>query len=261
MSELAGARPLAVVGDVHGNYGWMRTVVKSAAREGVQTVIQVGDFGLDWPGAMRGRLEQRLNRLLVELDMEIVVSPGNHDNMSVISTLEVEDDNLIRWRSNIGVLPKGGRTVIEGLRIGGLGGALSVDKKFRAEGKNWWADEEPTREQAEQLVAGGPIDVLIAHDAPMGVLVRSSMDLPAELVEQANQTRILLREVVDRLAPANVLCGHWHQRIIHELPAHPDGRVTRVDVLNMENSREGNAVLVWPGSTPLRIETLFIRGM
>lgn len=259
MSKFAGARPLAVVGDVHGAYGWMRTVVKSAAREGVQTVIQVGDLGLDWPGAMRGRLEQRLNRLLIEHEMDLICSPGNHDNMTAISTLPVQDDGLITWRSNIKILPKGGRTVIEGLRIGGLGGAMSIDRAWRTLGRNLWADEEPTREQAEQLVAGGPIDVLIAHDAPMGVPVRSSINPPAELVEQANQTRILLREVVDRLAPRHVLCGHWHQRVIHEL-THPDGRSTRTDVLNMENSREGNAVLVWPGSTPLPIEPLFIRG-
>ena len=260
MSEFTGVRPIAVVGDVHSAFGWMRTVVKSAAREGVHTIIQVGDLGLDWPGAMRGRLEARLNRLLVEHEMELICSPGNHDNVTVISILPVQDDGLIHWRSNIKILPKGGRTVFGELRIGGLGGALSVDKAFRREGRDWWPDEAPTREHAEHLVTGAPIDILIAHDAPWGVPVRSSMDLPAELVDQANQTRILIREVVDYMAPAYVFCGHWHQRVIHELN-HPDGRVTRVDVLNMENSREGNAVLVWSGSSmPLRIEPLFVRG-
>ncbi|MHA7191127.1 metallophosphoesterase family protein [Arthrobacter sp. MDT2-16] len=260
MSEFTGTRPIAVAGDWHGHLGFAQAVVKSAAREGVKTLIQVGDFGLDWPGAMRGRFEQRLNRLLVDLEMELLVSAGNHDNMSVISALPVTDEGLIRWRSNISVLPKGGRTVIEGLRIGGLGGALSVDGRFRIPGKDWWPEEEePTRDQAEALVAGGSVDVLIAHDAPMGTPVRSSLELSAELVEQANQTRTLLREVVDRLAPAHVFCGHWHQRVIHELN-HPDGRMTRVDVLNMENSREGNCVLVWPGRTPLRVVPLLVRG-
>lgn len=150
------------------------TVVKSAAREGVRTIIQVGDFGLDWPGAMRGRLEDRLNRLLIDHDMKLICSPGNHDNLTRISQLDVQDDGLIHWRFNITVLPKGGRTVIEGLRIGGLGGAMSVDKAHRREGRDWWPDEAPTREQAEHLVAGGPIDVLVTHDAAWGVPVRSS---------------------------------------------------------------------------------------
>jgi hypothetical protein len=41
---------------------------------------------------------------------------------------------------------------------------------------------------------------------------------------------------------------------------HADGRMSRVYVLDKEYSREGNAVLVWPGEAPLRIEPLLIRG-
>lgn len=42
-------------------------------------------------------------------------------------------------------------------------------------------------------------------------------------------------------------CGHWHQRRIYEL-ARPSGGVTRVDVLNMENSSWGMACLSGQGS-------------
>ncbi|WP_193343086.1 metallophosphoesterase [Pseudarthrobacter sp. AB1] len=259
MSETSGSGLLGVVGDWHGNQQWAVTAIRSAARENVTTLIHVGDFGLDWPGARRGRYEQKLNRALAEHGIMMVVSPGNHDNLSRIGQLDVEEDGLITWRSNIKVLPKGGRTVISGLRIGGLGGAYSVDQAWRTEGKDWWPDEEPTVEQAERLVADGPVDILITHDAPAGVPVRSGLDLPADVVAGADRTRILLREVADQLKPPLLFCGHWHQRETHDLE-HPDGRVTRVDVLDMENSREGNGVLVWPGSTPLRVEPLFIRG-
>lgn len=34
--------------------------------------------------------------------------------------------------------------------------------------------------------------------------------------------------------------------------------MTRVDVLNMEKSRSGNGVLVWPGDSPLLVERLYI---
>lgn len=33
-----------------------------------------------------------------------------------------------------------------------------------------------------------------------------------------------------------------------------------MDVLNMEHSKNGNGVLVWPGSPPLRLEPLHISG-
>lgn len=257
MSE-ASLSPIAVFGDWHGD-NWALKAIGSAAREGARTIIHVGDFSLDWPGAKRGRYEQRLNRALAEHGAWLIVSPGNHDNLTNINKLQVQDDGLIFWRSNIKVLPKGGRITIEGLRIGGLGGAYSIDQEWRREGKDWWADEEPTLEQAERLIQAGPVDVLVTHDVPAGVPVRSGLDLPAHIVEKANRTRILLREVVDTLRPAHVFCGHWHQRLIHELQ-HPSGPPTRVDVLGMETSPAGNGVLVWPGDTPLRIEPLLIKG-
>jgi predicted phosphodiesterase len=250
--------PLVVVGDWHGHQGWGLSAIRSAAREGAKVIIHVGDFGFDWPGAKRTRYEARLNQSLVEYGITLIISPGNHDNHDTIEKLHVESDGLATFRSNIMVLPKGGRTEIEGLRIGGLGGAFSVDKEWRQKGKDWWANEEPTAEDAERLVAGGPLDVLITHDAPAGVPLRSNLDLPHDMVEQSMRTRWLLRTVVDTLAPPHVFCGHWHQRVVHQI-THAKGCVTRVDVLNMENSRHGNGVLVWPGTPPLRVEPLDIR--
>lgn len=252
-------RPLAVAGDWHGDQGWAIAALRSAAREGVSTILHVGDFALDWPGAKRGRYEARLNKYLIEVGITLIVSGGNHDNWETLDRLPVQDDGLATYHSNIRILPRGSRTQICGMVVGGLGGAFSVDQGHRTEGKDWWRNEEPTPEEAQRLIAGGPVDVLITHDAPAGVPLKGDFELPPEISRRAEQTRILLREVVDALAPAHVFCGHWHQRRIHEL-THQDGRVSRVDVLNKEHSREGNAVLVWPGKAPLRIEPLSIRG-
>lgn len=251
-------RPIAVFGDWHGAAGWALASIRSAAREGARTAIHVGDFGLDWPGAKRGRYEAKLNKYLIHLGVTLVVSGGNHDNWDTLEKLLVEDDGLATIRSNIRVLPRGGRTMIEGLSVGGLGGAFSVDYEHRTEGKDWWPNEEPTRQDAQALITGSPLDILITHDAPAGVPLTGDFQLSTELTEKANQTRDLLREVVDALAVPHLFCGHWHQRLIHEL-SHSDGTVTRVDVLNMENSRHGNGVLVWPGQVPLRIDPLEIR--
>lgn len=251
--------PFAVAGDWHGNLGWAIMAIRSAAREGVRTILHVGDFGFDWPGPKRARYEERLNKYLLQFGIILVVSGGNHDNWETLKKLPVEQDGLAIFRSNIRVLPRGGRTELGGLIIGGLGGAFSVDYGHRTQGKDWWGDEEPTPEEAQRLIARGPVDVLITHDAPTGVPLAGDFQLPPELIARADRTRHLLREVVDALAPPHVFCGHWHQRRIHEL-VHSDGRISRVDVLNKENSRVGNAVLVWPGEVPLHIEPLSIRG-
>lgn len=255
---MSAPQPLAVFGDWHGDSGWALTAIRSAALEGARTAIHVGDFGLDWPGAKRGRYEAKLNRYLADLGVTLVISGGNHDNWDTLEKLPVEDDGLATVRSNIRVLPRGGRTMIEGLAIGGLGGAFSVDYEHRTVGKDWWPNEEPTREEADALMARGPLDILITHDAPKGVPLTGDFRLSPELTEKANKTRDLLQEVVDSLDVPHVFCGHWHQRRIHEL-SNSNGTVTRVDVLNMKNSRHGNGVLVWPGTAPLRIDPLEIR--
>lgn len=248
-----------IAGDWHGDLAWAVLTARSAAREGANTILHVGDFGLDWPGPKRARYEFKLNKHLIELGISLIVSGGNHDNWKTIQKLPVELDGLATFRSNIRVLPRGGRTQINGLIVGGLGGAFSVDRCHRIEGKDWWRDEEPTQEEANKLIADGEVDILITHDAPAGVPLKSEFDLPPDLSMQADQTRRLVRRVVDALAPPHVFCGHWHQRKLHLLERQ-DGRVTRVDVLNKEHYRTENAVLVWPGQKPFRVEPLLIRG-
>jgi hypothetical protein len=232
--------------------------IRSGARESVRTALHVGDFGFDWRGAKRGGYESKLNKCLADLGLTLIISGGNHDNWETLAKLRVEHDGTAVVRSNIRVLPRGGRTTVEGLVVGALGGAFSVDYQHRTEFKDWWSNEELTPEEAEKLVADGPLDILITHDAPAGVPLRSDFKLTPELTEKAERTRTLLRDAVDSTAVPHVFCGHWHQRRIHEL-IHPDGRTTRVDILNMENSRLGNGVLVLPGDPPPRIEPLVIR--
>jgi hypothetical protein len=256
---MAPSQPIAIFGDWHGNTGWAITALRSAARAGVRTSLHVGDFGLDWPGAKRGRHEQKVNGYLESLGLTLIVSGGNHDNWETLAKLPVEGDGTSKIRSRIKVLPRGGRTTVEGLIVGGLGGAFSVDLEHRTEGKDWWANEEPTREEAESLTAGGPLDILLTHDVPAGVPLKGGFQVRADLAERAERTRLLLREVVDTISVPNVFCGHWHQRRIHTIQ-HPDGRETRVDVLNMENSRLGNGVLVWPDGAGLRVKPIEISG-
>lgn len=251
--------PIAIFGDWHGAAaGWGVTAVRSAAREGARHGIHVGDFGLEYPGKARGRAEAKLNRRLVELGMTLWLSPGNHDNHDYIASLNEREDGTREARSNIRVLPFGSRTMIEGLRIGALGGAYSIDAGYRREGFDWWAKEEPSEGEAKELVSGGSVDVLVSHDAPAGVPVKSTITLRSEILERANKTRMLLADVVRELEPPLLVCGHYHQRLIHELK-HPGGGVTQVHVLDMENSRAGNGILVWPDT--LKVEPLFIKGI
>ncbi|MBG6179992.1 metallophosphoesterase family protein [Arthrobacter sp. CAN_A1] len=249
--------PIGVIGDTHAHLGWTLGCIDAAAKAGVRTLISVGDFGLDFPGPQRGRLEKKVNQVLLERNMRLVISPGNHDNWETIEKLPVDKNGTSTFHTNIRILPRGGRTVVEGLIVGGLGGAYSIDQKHRSAGRDWWPDEAPTQQEADKLVAGGPVDVLITHDVPLSISMKSDLNLPSDVVAMANRTRLLLDRVIHELKPPNVFSGHWHRRLISELKLE-DGSITRIDVLANELSIEGNAVLVWPGSSPLRIETMSV---
>lgn len=250
---------LVFIGDTHGDTSWMRTVLRSAARAGVRSLIHVGDDAFDWPGRNRPKHANRVNHMLEDHGQKLFYSLGNHDNWDTGLKLKIEPDGLATWRPNIRVFPRGGRAVIEGLTVGSIGGAYSIDASHRTPGMSWWDSEEPTREDAQRLIDGGPVDVLVTHDVPLAVPMVGDFKLPPGVVDRANVTRRLLQDVVDELRPPHVFCGHWHQRKTHEL-VHPDDSVTVVEVLANEYNRRTNAVLVTQGEQGLVVEPLDLSG-
>lgn len=258
----SGGTPFVIAGDWHGDTSWARAVVKTAAAAGVKRIFHVGDLAVLWPGAKKGRFDQRLNTMLEERGMDLVFIDGNHDNHTELRTLPIGDDRLARVRSHILYLPRGERIEYVGLTIGGLGGAFSVDCEWRAPGKDWWPRiEEVEPQDVDKLVAGGSVDILLTHDVPANFagLTNELRNLSEEVQALSRVSRALLQDAVDALKPPHVFCGHWHQRRIGGI-SHENGSITRVDVLHCDGSRPGNAVLVWPGTPPLRVEPLIIQG-
>lgn len=246
---------VAVTGDWHGNLGWARDVVRSAARHGVGTILHVGDFGALWPGRAKGRFEARLNYDLQQAGIQLIFIGGNHDNWAELEKLPVTADGTASLLSNIKYLPRPGRTLVHGLTVGGLGGAFSIDYQYRTEGKDWWANEEPTQGDIEELASGGPLDILLTHDAPAGIELESAFDLPEDIIIRARTTRDLLAEATTRIRPGIVFSGHWHQRTTGFV--YPGtGAPIRVEVLDMDGSRFGNTVLFRVGPGGLEVEKL-----
>jgi predicted phosphodiesterase len=256
----SSARPIVVAGDWHGDLQWARQVIRAAHAAGAKTILHVGDLGVLWPGRGKGRFDAKLDRYLDAFNMDLFFADGNHDNHVELRALEVGPDGLAAVLPRIKYLPRAGRTVVQGIRIGALGGAYSVDHPWRTPGVDWWPGvEEVAPQDVEKLIAGGPVDILLAHDVPAAVELQSKWDdLDADTIAQAQVSRDLLQNAVDTLRPPNVFSGHWHIRRT-EFIHHVSGEETRVDVMDMDGSREGNAVLVRPGER-LLIEPLIVGG-
>lgn len=238
----------AVMGDFHGHVQHFRAVTRTLKSSGIDLLFGVGDVGFDFPGAFRGKTEKRMRLLLEENGVDFVWVLGNHDNHESIVAKKLNPDGTRRISDRNSNLPNGQVIELDGVRIGALGGAYSVDRKWRTAGKDWWPQEEPTEEEAERLIAAslqGPrLDIMLTHDVPLAVSgLRGLPGLSTETVERANRTRTLLQETARQIRPKVLFAGHWHQRLCSEL-IWDDGTNTRVEVLAAEQSWGGNLVEV-----------------
>jgi hypothetical protein len=215
-----------VVGDLHGQVGQMDAIGREAARHQIDTIVQVGDFGL-WPGkevSWFNHVEAAMSANGVNL---LIWIDGNHENHSQLKWLaerQRDADGLVTMRGQDGdgplvcYAPRGSRWVWSGVRFGTLGGAFSVDHSMRQAGQTWWpgagpGGEEPSQEEADRLITGGPLDVLFSHDAP------TMVDLANISTRAASR---FLPESDERRSPG---CGGQLGS-----PGHPWGHLRRRDL-------------------------------
>jgi hypothetical protein len=115
-------------------------------------------------------------------------------------------------------LPRGTRWTWHGLRFVALGGAHSVDGIWRRQQNLLWQREERiTPADVARTVAGGPADVLVAHDCPTGIAIPGidvGREQPPPFPEiellRAGEHRQILREVVNQIRPRVIWHGHYH---------------------------------------------------
>lgn len=232
-------RRIVVAGDWHGSLGWAVDVVERAHHHGAHLIVQLGDFGALWPGD-GGRFERRLDARLARRDMQVLFIAGNHDVWPELVKLPLDDDGFGVLRSRIRYAPQGYRFRVGGRTFGVLAGAHSVDQDVRTAGVDWWPEEEPTQADVDRL-GDAPLDVLLAHDAPLGAPLASELNLPPG--HPADGPRELITQAVERTRPRLLLHGHWHQRASYTV-AHAGG-ATRVEALGCDGDMTGgDAVLL-----------------
>lgn len=232
---------IGIMGDTHGSTNWVKGyALGKFKREGIQTIIQVGDFGI-WPGERGGLFAKAVNAELKKNDQEIIVVPGNHEDWTKINSLPEYDDGFLSFRDNIRVAPRGHRWEMDGKTFVGLGGAPSVDRQWRLHGMKisladwktseemlagrgaglrdkqlWWPEEQITEEDVAKTIAGGYADVFVAHDAPHGVqtietrIAGNPMGFWEGDLAYAEVGRERMTRAFEGVKPKLFLHGHYH---------------------------------------------------
>jgi hypothetical protein len=163
---------IGLAGDWHGNRAWAAGRIMSVGDRGIHTLLHVGDFGI-WPGSSGARYLEGIEATCRRYRVTVYVTAGNHEDWPrlLASPREERDDfgELIWLTDHVAVFPRdpsGHRFHIDGRSFLSLGGAPSLDFEWRIPGETWWSEEMLPRETVARVVADGPADVMITHDAP-----------------------------------------------------------------------------------------------
>ncbi len=207
-------RRIAICGDLHGNLPWIRTISRAikVLTPDIDTVIQAGDWWADHPDIDEAFQEAGITRVFSVL--------GNHEPWGAISPLLTQHPGeAIRISKLQWLLPRPYRLNVGGRSVLCLGGATSIDRRYRTEGIDWWPEEAITDRQFEMATAGGPAEIMITHESPAGTPVRAVQEIlrtnplgipEAERVASA-ASRVRVKQVWDSVMPKLLAHGHMHQ--------------------------------------------------
>lgn len=248
---------VAVAGDWHGNAKWAVSAIRQmcARLPEPRIILHAGDFGV-WPddgtfmwiGELRHRQTylEAVSEALETANARLWFVDGNHEDHPYLASLTEgmrDDDACVAYR--ISHLRRGYRWTWHGKRWLALGGAVSVDKLARREGKDWFPQEAITDEQEASVIAAGPADVLLSHDAPRDapmVLMRPPPALWAPVIPSADAHRDRMQRICETVKPSYVFHGHYHQDHIYDISNTRWGEC-RFTALNMDGTQHNWGIL------------------
>ncbi|WP_280762136.1 metallophosphoesterase family protein [Prescottella agglutinans] len=202
--------------------------IRVAVDAGADAILHVGDFGYTFDR----RFMNDVDDALAHHNMVLGFVDGNHEDFYRLRTAALQQgaQGVTYMRPRILHLHRGYRWQWGDISFLALGGAHSVDKPWRTPGKSWWPEEAITFDQANDVILGGPADVMICHDAPTGVTIPgidgNPYGFPEMEIRAADQHRDLLRAVVDAVQPRHL--WHWHYHVRYDDLLHGDGYTTHV---------------------------------
>ena len=240
IQTLSTVTRIGVLGDLHGDLFHVLEVSRMLAGRGVRVLLQLGDFGVIWPGHNWASDVAKLSRRLAEHRQSFFFVDGNHEFFPNLHKFPIRADGL-RWiASNIAHLPRGFRTLIGGQHVlAALGGANSIDRSHRSPGHSWWPEEAITEADLTEI-GSERADVLVGHEVPQHVpgleqLLTDEDQWAPQDVRYAKQGRAMFHRALLQTRPRLSLGGHYHCFIDETITSYTATGVfpTRVVVLDM----------------------------
>lgn len=207
---------IALLGDIHGSVEALLSGARSAHKSGATLLIQVGDFGV-YPSYFDALCEA------ADLSpIPIYFIDGNHEHYPMVRSWPSSTPTT--FGTDLTYIPRGTVLELDGLRVGFLGGAGSIDYAYRTAGGDWFPDDEQIKDhEVERLVASGPVDVLVTHTPPRSVIDQFFDTTPAKAasarrmfgaaLDWTDPSADKVQAAWDALNRPMLYCGHMHRAI------------------------------------------------
>ena len=205
-------KDIMVVGDVHGNWGELNTLIN---RRKPKMILQCGDMGIfpHYHGSKNfdgtGKPWNYYN--IKNPNTDIYFADGNHENFDYLD--ELIDTNgrknpiELPGFKNVFYMPRASVFKLpDGRNVMFMGGALSIDKDSRIIGNTWWHQEEIQRRDMEDL-PDIKIDIMITHTLPSQCYTYIKGQIKS--VYNDNSCR-WLDIIFDEYRPKKWYFGHMH---------------------------------------------------
>lgn len=222
-------RPIIGLGDVHGNFQYIKDYILRNHMCNCD-ILQVGDFGVGFID----QFEQMnvlgdLNAKLRENNIHMWIWRGNHSDPSYF------DGHLTNYFSNLHLMEDYTVITLDGTRILGVGGAISIDRNPRMSDERQYAKigkqidlyfrDESFKLDEEKLRLVEDIDILVTHTTPdfcfpdnkngFGMLVESYAKEDSKLIDDLKEERINITKMwnifKEKNNPKFHLYGHYHR--------------------------------------------------
>lgn len=196
---------LFLVGDIHGYFSYLEAIVNRISEFAPDAmIVQVGDFGY-WP---------KLEKTWHKLAMPVHFIDGNHEYIpDLIKIKEITEV----W-PGAHYIPRGTQLKLGEKNVLFVGGANSVDYKYRTLGEDYFIEEVLGDAETSKILESVPqTDLIVTHTPPIKCIeanfdkqALSHFGLPYAWLDVSSWN---VDSLWTRLNMPPLYCGHMHRAV------------------------------------------------